>query len=334
MSVFQTLWRLHKKGDLDELKGLLHYFYTLLMLDALNDHDVVERLAELGEYPTIVVTAHGALAQLPFSALFDGKCYLAERFNIVQATPLFADGEFQEGELDFEAVWGGERMASREVRVVAGGEHLPQIEFEIADLKALSAEVGFPLQLWPEHDLAWSADTIRWLFGTEGIALLSAHMLASPRHASETMFVSPNGGMMGVGVSIPKNAGTGILLLSGCRSAGFTDWLAPNESSVVSLCRKSGVQSVVSTLWPARDYPARLYNVELITGLSRGLPRATAHGAALRHVMTASASLGQMHFAERLVRQSDRKNIEIRSDETILSHPNFWGCFVLTGAWR
>ena len=194
--------------------------------------------------------------------------------------------------------------------------------------------MGFPLQLWPEEDSSWSVDTIRWLFETGGIALLSAHMHASPKHASDAMFVSPNGARLAVGEAIPKEAGTGIVLLSGCRSAGFTDWLAPHESSVVTLCRRAGVQSVVSTLWPARDYPARLYNVTLIAGLSRGLSRAVAHGAALRHVMTASASLGQMHFAERIIRKSEQDHIEIRGNETVLSHPNFWACFILTGAWR
>lgn len=333
--VFQTLTRLRDRGKIEELHELLRYFYGLLLHDILTDADVVKRLSEMGDYPTVVITAHGTLAQLPFAALYDGERYLAERFNIVQAAPLFADKDFEAGELDYEAVWGGDAMTSRAVRVVAGGENLPQISHEINDLRALSKGMDFPLEVWDdENGKDWSADTVRWLLGTSGIALLSAHMLASPKHASQAIIVSPGGKEIEVRDAITQPINAGLLLLSGCQSASFSDWLAPDESSLVSLCRKAGAQSVVSTLWPARDYPARLYNVEMIAGLNRGLTRAAAHGAALRHVMSASASIGQMHYNERLIRKIDNKNIELRSEESLLNHPNYWACFILTGAWR
>lgn len=333
--VFQTISQLRDKGKTAELDVLLNYLYVILLNDVLKDADVVKRLSEMGDYPTVVITAHGTLAQLPFAALHDGERYLAERFNIVQAAPLFADKDFEEGELDVDAVWGGNAMTSRAVRVVAGGESLPQIPYEIDDLRALSTEMGFPLEVWPdESGKDWNADTLRWLLGTSGIALLSAHMLASPKHASQAIIVSPAGKEIEVGDAITEPINAGLLLLSGCQSASFSDWFAPDESSLVSLCRKAGARSVVSTLWPARDYPARLYNVEMIAGLNRGLTRAAAHGAALRHVMSASASVGQMHYNERLIRKIDNKNIELRSEESLLNHPNYWACFILTGAWR
>lgn len=334
MRTFETLYRLRSGSDIVELNGLLHYFYLLLLHDALNDSDVVKRVAEIGEYPTIVITAHGAMAQLPYSALFDGERYLTERFNIVQAAPIFPDGEFEEGELDFEAVWGGKPITSHETRVVAGGDELPQIEYEIADLRALSKAMGFPLEVWPENDQDWSAETVRWLFESNGVALLSAHVLASPQTASDSSVVSPSGRNIRIGEAVPKSVNIGLLLLSGCQSTGFTDWLAPGESSIVSFCRKSGAQSVASTLWPIRDYPARIYNVELIAGLNRGLTRAAAHGAALRYLMSASANVGQLHAGERLIRYLGNTAMEIRAEATILKHPNFWACFILTGAWR
>jgi hypothetical protein len=334
MRIFDTLWRLRDKGDIGELKGILHYFYVLLLHESLNDPDVVMRLSEMGDYPTIVITAHGGVGQLPYSALFDGERYLGERFNIVQAAPLFPDGEFEEGELDFEAVSGGEPITNRQTRVLAGGERLPQIEFEVADLQALSAAMDFPLEVWPDNEGDWTADTIKWLFETNGIALLSAHVLASPQNATEAVIVAPKGQNVSFGEAVPPHADIGLLMLSGCQSTGFTDWLAPNESSIVSFCRKSGAQSVVSSLWPIRDYPARLYNLEMIAGLNRGLTRAAAHGAALRHVMSASASLGQLHSGERLIRKPQKAGMELRSASTTLDHPNFWACFILTGAWR
>lgn len=332
--VFQTLSRLRDKGNIDELSELLSYFYDLLLRDALSDTDVVKRLAEMGDFPTIVITVHGTFAQLPFAALHDGEHYLIERFNVVQATPLFADGDFKEGAMDFDAVWGGPRMPSQDVRVVAGGNELPQIPYEIEDLRASSTEIPFPLSIWPDDDQDWTADTMHWLFATDGIALLSAHMRASSEHASEAMIVAPSGLETTMQEALSQGVTASLLILSGCQSSSFTDWFAPSESSVVSLCRSAGAKSVVSTLWPTSDYPARLYNVAMVSGVNRGLSRAAAHGAALRHVMTASANVGQMHFGERLVRRSNMKPTEIRNPDTVLSHPYYWACFMLTGAWR
>lgn len=335
MRVFETLSLLQHPVEPERLDAYLHFFYLLLLHDIMVDTDVVTRLAELGEYPTVVVTCHGALAQLPFAALHDGERYLAERFNIVQAAPLFPEGDFQEGDLDVEAVWGGEPLSSREVRVVAGGDELPQIEHEIADLRALSAETALPLEIWSdESGDDWSADTLRWLFGTKGVALLSAHMEASPENAEDAVVVSPGGTRIRIGDALSSGSEAGLVLLSACRSASFTDWFGPGENSVTSLCRRAGAKSTVSTLWPTRDYPARLYSVEMIAGLGRGLSRAAAHGAALRHVMAASANVGQMHFGERLARQPRARTADIPINETTLKHPHFWAAFMLTGSWR
>lgn len=332
--VFSIVMMMRERRPVDALLPSLQLLYARLFGDLFVDPEVQREIAALGDHPTLVVAAYGAFAQLPFAALHDGERYLAERFNVVQATPLFR-GDFNVGDIDYDAVVGGGPLACRTVRVMAGGEHLHQVEHELDDLKRLASECGFDLAIGPVDGGRWTDVSLRWLLEGSGIALLSAHMRASVSNAAEAVVITPDGRQLAVGDALSSPIDAGLVVLAGCHSSGSTDWLAPNEDSVVSLMRSAGADAVVSTLWPVEDYCARLYNVALIEALVAGLSRASAHGAAQRAIMQSSATVGQMHAAERLAwRDGQSVGPGIRDSLLPLDHPGFWAGFILTGAWR
>lgn len=332
--VFETLTRLHKTTDIDPPLPYLQYFYGLLLGNLLSDPAVKERIAALGDHPTLVVTVHGALAQFPFAALHDGERYLAERFNVVQASPVFSGKDFQEGDIDYETLIGGNPLEARSLRVLADEVNLRHVEPELAELRALRDAGKLDVEFGPTGGgEPWSAETLRWLLASKGVALLSAHMRSSVTDAASAVVVTPEEGELPVSDMLSSQPQARLVMLSGCQSAGYTDWLAPGENSVVSLLRRAGVDSVVSTLWPVRDQAARYYNLAFVAALADGASRAVAHGSAQRAVM---ANITQVFDGggERLARTGSKT----ADSEEVVSispdHPRNWGGFILTGAWR
>lgn len=333
--VFSILVMVRERRSIESLLPSLQLLYERLLGDLFADPEVQNEIASLGDFPTLVFTSYGAFAQLPFAALHDGERFLAERFNVVQATPLYR-GDFNVGDIDYDAVVGGMPLANHAMRVLAGGEHLHQVEHEKGDLKKLASKRGFELVIGPVGQDHWSDLALRWLFDASGIALLSAHISASVADAAEAFVVTPDHGQLKLGPAVSGGAKSGLAVLAGCHSSGHTDWLAPNENSVVSLLRSAGAEAVVSTLWPVEDYASRLYNVALVDAISEGASRAFAHGIAQRNIMQAKANIGQLHAGERLARRH-RVGDEVvqRDDATIgFSHPYYWAGLILTGAWR
>jgi len=333
--VFNILMTLRERRPVEALLPSLQLLHARLLGDLFADPEVQREIEALGNYPTLAITAYGAFAQLPFAALHDGERYLAERFNVVQATPLF-QADFKVGDIDYHAVVGGAPLANRAVRVLAGGENLHQIEHELDDLGRLASERGFDLAVGPVDGGAWTDGTLRWLLEGEGIALLSAHMRASVSNAASAFVVTPDGRALKLGPVISEGVGADLVVLASCHSSSQTDWLAPDESSVVSLMRSAGAGAVVSTLWPVEDYASRLYNGALVEALSAGASRAMAHGTAQRAVMRASATIGQLKSGERLAARAKAGGeiVDRRDTATPLGHPYYWAGLIFTGAWR
>lgn len=333
--VFNIVMAIRERQPLETIMPALQGLYARLFGELLAHPDVQAEIAALGEHPTLVVTAYGAFAQLPFAALHDGERYLAERFNVVQATPLFR-GNFTVGDIDYDAVVGGAPLKHRTVRVLAGGEDLHQIKHELDDLKRLADEGGINVTLGPVEVDGWTDAALRWLLVGKGIALLSAHMRASVSDAAQAYVVTPDDDELKLGVAVADGIDAELVLLAGCHSAGHTDWLAPNENSVVSLMRSAGADAVVSTLWPVDDYASRLYNVALIGALAAGASRSMAHGTAQRAVRQATATVGQRHAGERIASKKivGTESGEQRSTLAQFDHPYFWAGIILTGAWR
>lgn len=302
------------------------YDWTLRPL--LEHPRIARAIAKLGERPTLVITTHGALAQLPFAAFHDDIGFLGERFDVVQASPLpLARGE-RRLTLDVDSVSGGSPMqVPFPVRVLADTKALPQVRHEVAHYRKLAA-AGSQIDIC-DANCTWSADRLRWLFGGAGVGILSSHVEASADRVAQTFVVTPDDSRLSIADALPERCGLSLAVLAACRSAAPIDWFGIDGGGIVTSLRMSNVKSVVATLWDVEDLAARLYNETLLDGLAAGATRARAHGNAMRHVMgfdlaqplsTPGARGGDTG--------TDNSHLPQRLD-----HPFYWAPFTLCGAW-
>lgn len=312
-------------------------FHDLLLRDVLAQPDVARAIHSLGDHPTMIVATHGALAQIPFAALHDGRQFLGERFNIVQAPPLYSDQPFATGDMDYEAMTGREPIGMpRSIRVMADTIALQGARKEVEHYRALQAQgVDMTIRDGTTNE-PWSADMLRRVISEPGVALLSCHMEPSPSGVAETQFLTPDGARVRAADLLNAPLHADLLVLAGCVSLAKTDWFGSVEDSLASRLRKAGVQSVVTTLWHVSDAAARHYNETLVMALSEGRSRVAAHGAALRALRRLQINVftGEATGERKIVQyQGADAGPEVAPSGTY-DHPYYWAPFVLSGAWR
>lgn len=325
--VFRLLRALQDK-DAPEAAVLeqLRYFYDLLLAPLFAKPGIAGAIAALGERPTLVIVTHGALAQIPFAALHDGARHLVERFNIVQSPPLYPIEAFEPGDVDWEALLGGEPASPASgVRGRFDQVGLPHAKAEAANLTRIFGPLA--------EDGPWTADSLRDLTRHRGVAFLSAHVRPSGLGSTATSVQTPDGRLIPFGDIVTAPMAADLLVLAGCMSVGQSDWLADGENSVVSLYRRAGVQSVIASLWSVDDQAASIYTGALMQALSAGSSRAAAHGDAQRAVLRMQLTVAEAHSSyERLIHQPGGGE---PTDPTLsFAPPRFWAAFTLAGAWR
>ena len=324
--VFDLLCTLHDKEAPDAAAhDRLRYFYDLLLAPLFAKPGIAAAIAALGERPTLVIVTHGALAQIPMAALHDGECYLGERFNVVQSPPLYPAEAFAPGDVDWEALLGGEPIppGSRARGLFDMG--LPSAPAEVANLaRFYGARAG---------EGNWTPEVVRALTRSRGVAFLSAHVRPSGDGTVATEIQTPDHRYIPFGDVVTEAMAADLLVLAGCVSVGQSDWLADGENSVVSLYRRAGVQAVIASLWPVDDQAASLYTGALMEALAAGKSRAAAHGDAQRVVMGTRLTVTDAYRAQdRLIAQPGGGTPV--APALSFAHPRFWAAFTLSGAWR
>ncbi len=324
--VFDLLCALHDKtADAAVCLPGLQLFYDLLLRRLLEEPRVAAAMSALGETPTLVIVTHGALAQIPFAALHDGEQYLGERFNIVQAPPLFGTDDFAPGDVDWESLEGGLPIPTIQARGLFDGARLPRARMEAVNFRRI-----FGVSTHGEE--SWTAEGVRALTQPPGLAFLSAHVAPSGDGAGGTLLETPTNAVIPFRDLVAEPMHADLLVLAGCVSVGQSDWLADAENSVVSMYRQAGVRAVIATLWPVDDHATSLYTEALMSALAAGKPRSVAHGDAQRRVLTARLGIGEAYAEQlRLIRQvAGGRPV---SPEMSFAHPRFWAAFTLSGSW-
>lgn len=303
----------------------LRYFHDLLFEPLFAKPGIAAAIAALGERPTLVIVTHGALAQIPMAALHDGERYLAERFNVVQSPPLYPAEAFAPGDVDWEALLGGEPIPPASGARALFDAGLPFAPAEAANLaRFYGTQAG---------DGCWTPEAIRALTRGRGVAFLSAHVRPSGDGTAATAIQTPDGDYIPFGDVVTEPMAADLLVLAGCVSVGQSDWLADGENSVVSLYRRAGVQAVIASLWPVDDHAASLYTGALVEALAAGKSRAAAHGDAQRAVMGTRLTVTEAYRAQRRLISQPGGGTPV-APALSFAPPRFWGAFTLSGAWR
>ncbi|MFT4252461.1 MAG: CHAT domain-containing protein [Caulobacter sp.] len=316
-------------GQDPHARDLLRLLYDLLLGDLLHRPEVRQALAALGSRPTLVVSTHGALSHIPFSALLDGRDQaLLDHFDLVQATPV-GDTGVGRGSMNWSDVAGGRPMASpRTYRCAVDQLGLQQGPIEQAGYEAMRAS-GTRIETLA--DRTWGMAELRSLLASPGVAIVSTHVRSDATSPASAALLLPDGSTATMETMLETGTKADILVLTGCNSSSRADWLSGGGGDdVASLCRQAGAASVVTTLWPIDDLAGRIFNTALVEALDEGLTRAQAHNHAQRVVRAFRPTPEQRHGLER---KSVPGSAAIPPKAASLAAPYFWAAFVMSGAW-
>ncbi|MDO9223605.1 MAG: CHAT domain-containing protein [Caulobacter sp.] len=335
VGVYGILRLIQNKSQGDDLVALLGETYDLLFREIFEQPEIASEIENIGELPNLIISTYGALAQVPFAAVFDGRYYLAERFTIIHAPPIYSCEPFWVGTADPDAIDGG-----MPIRSGSGVRFLADNSVE-SGLSEVSSEIEFVSRCFSDRasivdaQTLWTNRTLSWLSKEPGIAIISAHMDASAIGGQGASILTPQGEYLTFSEFSDNELDADLLVLAGCGSTAKSDWLSPYEDSLVSLCRRKGISSVISTQWSITDSAARIYSEALLSKLENGCSRAEAHGAAQRTLMKARRTFRVLtSAAARPIVQPEQGGMVASALELPADHPFIWAPFVLSGAWR
>ena len=308
----------------------------------------LEQDLEKGKVKTILWSLDGALRYVPVGALWDGKQYLAERYQNVVITLGRNSRLFREVNHDWRVLgagvsikWSGfdeltavktelrsiirdERMAT-ETEGVLPGRRLLDGEFVASRLKDLlpSQQNGrhFNLIHLASHfKLRQTRDTSFLLLG-DGSELSLTEFDKDPRL---------------------KLTGVELLTLSACETGVGIDKGDGSEfESFGMLAEKNGAKAVLATLWPVADCSTAEFMREFYRVYREGQQQGITKAAALQQAQQAMLSGVIKAPAECQARPEGNTKPDVcalpayvPNPSKPFAHPYYWAPFVLFGNWR
>ncbi|MBN1571784.1 MAG: CHAT domain-containing protein [Deltaproteobacteria bacterium] len=275
--------------DLEDFKIKSKKMYDLILSDVLKDADEEK----------LIVIPHGPLHYLPFSALYDGKDYLIDRYTLIVDPSASV--------LRFIV----DKRKKPEGKVLALGnpktkyDPLPFAEREVGEINEVMADVDAYIRNGATETLG------KKRFSDYRIIHLACHgKFKGESPLSSALYLTgdrENDGLLMVnelfGLNL-KNAS--LVVLSACET-GLSQIMRGDE--LIGLSRGfiyAGTPSLVVTLWEVADNSTALFMIELYENLKTGMDKPTA----LR-----------------------KAQLSLKSAEKF-SHPFYWAPFVIMGDWE
>ena len=265
--------------------------------------------AELTEASVLVVSASGALRQLPFGLLRHDGRYLADRVAVVGVTHV---GSLRDR--------GAERARFR-----VDGPGLLLLGNPDGTLPGAEDEIRAIAGLFPEAASLVGPEGTRAALEREANGRTALHLathgvIDAARPDRSHLVLAPDGGGEGrlsyreIPGLAPYLDGARLVVLSACESSLAVEAGEPADNGDVAISinglaaqfRRAGVETLVGTLWKVDDEATR----ELMVHFYGQLDRGTDIGRALQ--------TAQQHMI----------------DDERWSHPYFWAGFVAVGDWR
>lgn len=248
---------------------------------------------------TLVFTLDSPLRDLPMAALHDGHHYLIERYGIALAPGL-----------DLLPATPFANLVS--LTLLAAG--LSEARQGFPALPAVEAELAAITAVLPAHtlvnaeftEIALAAALQDW---PAPIVHIASHAQAGS--SPEATFILTWEGKLGaanfsklLNANVRRSTTIELLILSACQTASGAQWAT---LGLAGLAIRSGVRSVVATLWAVNDHST----ADLMACFYRGL------------------------MQQRLGRASTLRQAQLSllySD--VYQHPYYWAPFILVGDWR
>ncbi len=323
----------------------------------------IEKQLEGAEARTLVWSLDGTLRYLPLAALFDGKQYLAEKYQQVIIT-LASRTRLSE---PVNHNWRGLGLGVSEAGAVSapgstrrmGFKALPGVPAElraiIRDENLSAGSAGSPgsgdaLGVLPGKRLLDKEFTARAFADALGrsysLVHIASHFSFLPGNADQSFL------LLGDGTALTLESlrtsddydfkGVELLTLSACNTGvGTTGADGKEVEGFGAVAQERGAKAVLATLWPVadestRELMARFYRIYGTTpNVSKAEALRQAQISLLRGEEGSVPASGDRRSSETVVEAGKPELPAYKPDPRApFSHPYYWAPFILIGNWR
>jgi CHAT domain-containing protein len=274
---------------------------------------------------TLLVVPDKGIRLLPLGALYDGKQFLIEKYNVAMTPSVNLIST------RYRPLQGAEVLAMG-ASTFADERSLPSVPIELKTITSIWPGRYFLNQDFTPERLVQERKT-----GQFRIVHLATHATFKPGDLSESYIVFGNNQKLPV-TKLPELSLKGVELFSlgACRTL-IGDTTDPTvEFGFAGLAVKTGVETAVASLWNVEDTPT----MALMTEFYRYLQKTPIKAEALRQ-----AQLALMQGQTRIEIEGGQLRLVTRSGQSIplppelanirdldFSHPYFWSGFSMIGS--
>lgn len=298
----------------DELNSMVFKFYAELRNPKADSKKAGKALYDLLIEPialdlnkrgvkTIMLSLDGTLRYIPFAALYDGKQFLVEKYNL----PVYTSVASKKIVDVSKTKW---RVAALGVSKELGGHKaLPSVKIELA---GIVQEAGGVLPGKIFLDDKFTAQSLKGASSSDFSVLhIASHFAFSPGTEANSYLLLGDGAKLTLG-DIRKEQfrfdGTELLTLSACET-GLGGGYAPDGKEIEGfavVAQHQGAKSVLATLWKVEDKSTSLLMADMYAQKLKGKTKIEA-----------------LHQAQLDLKQRPE-----------YSHPYYWAPFILMGNWQ
>ncbi|PWF40536.1 CHAT domain-containing protein [Massilia glaciei] len=282
---------------------------------------------------TLLVSLDGTLRYLPLAALYDGKRYLAQRYNLALLSEMAdpAAGATPVRPLPQLAAFGL-------TKAVAGFKALPGVERELAGIVGNGGQAGV-VSGEVHLDQAFTAASLAASFA-KGYSLIhvATHFVYKAGRDDASFLLLGDGSKLTLRELQDKRfdfAGTELLTLSACDTAAAAiDANGQEVEGVASMLQQRGAKTVLATLWAVDDESTAAFMPSFYRHLQTDVSKPEALRLAQRDLMQhASMAGGAMRGAARVGVAATSRPFRA-GKRARYAHPYYWAPFVMMSSWR
>jgi len=292
----------------------------------LMPHELRKDLEDVGAKILMVSSAEN-LRYLPFSALYDGHQWLAERYPVT----MFDDAVTDALKDAPHAHWSVHAFGMTQA---TGG--YPALAWVRNELNAIIGTHGLPGTA--DFDGQFTLDRLRDALNQRHPPVLhiASHFVFRPGTEDDSFLLLGVGRLTLTDVKRMKFGGLDLLTLSACETAmsGGVNRNGLEVESFAALAQARGASAVLATLWSVDDistaaFMQRFYLTRRTSNVTKVEALQAAQVAMIRRAITPESARATLLRSE--VRGTVEKGMPASAD---YSHPFYWAPFVLSGNWR
>ena len=291
---------------------------------------------------TIMFSLDGALRYIPMSALYDGKQWLAEKYDITMFT------EAARKSMQQSAASGNTIAAMGVTKALSGFSALPAVAGEIDGIVKGKGNTGV-LPGTKHLDKQFTRNTLASIL-KKGVPLVhvASHFQFDPTDQKASFLLLGDGKKLTMGemfgskgLSFDK---VDLLTLSACDTAsGVKKGDGREVESFGAMAQRYGAKAVLASLWPVADastaaFMQEFYALRGVDGMNKAASLAKTQRAMLQGEIT-PASAGNQRSQRGKVSVA-APGMESKPEQAVThsasewTHPYYWAPFILMGNWE